>query len=389
MEWLNKDTEKINVLNKFMKNLINAETGSKKKTLIEENKSVIDSINPVDLFFLDMYQDDSSVEEIKETAGKFVNVFYEGLMRHTHVYEHEFFTYLLEENELVTEHLASMKSMIKGDILEHRSELLELFFGCMMFDKKYQKYENILFPNVEGKVPSNKPLQVLWSLYSDARDLLKELIESLKGDFDKKEFLYLVGQYYFLVFGIIQKEQLIFLPVAYKLFSNELMDKMLKETGEYGFAFMNVDVHTEHEGSEFLDGMFLSRTGELDFKQLTLMLNHLPVDITFVDKHDCVKYFNDNPNRHFPRNPSIIGRLVKYCHPPKSVEVVERIVEAFKNGTKEMAEFWMTFRGRTLYITYYAVKDSDGNYEGVLEVSQDVTHIKEISGEKRLLDWDD
>lgn len=257
-----------------------------------------------------------------------------------------------------------------------------------MFDKKFQKYENIVFPNIENKVPSNKPLQVLWSLYDDARRLLKELIDLVTTDFDVRDFHYLIGQYFFMVYGIIQKEKLILLPVAYKLLSDSRMSKMLNETSEYGFAFMNVEKQSVEEDSFIKDGLFISKTGELDFNQLTLMMNHLPIDITFVDKEDKVKYFNDSPNRHFPRNPSVIGRLVKYCHPPKSIEVVERIVEAFKSGEKDMAEFWMTFKGISLYITYYAVRGSEGNYEGVLEVSQDVTRIKSLEGEQRLLDWE-
>ena len=134
--------------------------------------------------------------------------------------------------------------------------------------------------------------------------------------------------------------------------------------------------------------MFSSHTGSLTFKQIELLFSHLPLDLTYVDKHDRVRYFNDRRERHFPRSPSIIGRLVEHCHPPKSVDTVNRIVEAFKSGEKNTADFWIEFKGSFLYIRYFAVRDETGAYEGVLEVSQDVSEIRGLKGQKRLLDWD-
>jgi len=117
------------------------------------------------------------------------------------------------------------------------------------------------------------------------------------------------------------------------------------------------------------------------------MLDSMPIEISFVDENDEVKYFNKNGDRIFPRPRSIVGKKVQQCHPQKSLHKVLQILEAFKNGKKDAAEFWINLKGRQIYIRYFPVRDKDGNYLGTLEVSQDITDIKKIEGEKRLLDW--
>ena len=120
---------------------------------------------------------------------------------------------------------------------------------------------------------------------------------------------------------------------------------------------------------------------------LESVLNTLPVEFSFINKDDEVVYFNKNGDRIFPRPRSVIGRKVQQCHPQKSLHKVTEILEAFKHGTREVAEFWITLKSRQIYIRYFPVKDRDGNYLGTLEVSQDITDIKKIESEKRLLDW--
>jgi PAS domain S-box-containing protein len=117
------------------------------------------------------------------------------------------------------------------------------------------------------------------------------------------------------------------------------------------------------------------------------MLDSMPVEISFVDVNDEVRYFNKNGDRIFPRPRSIVGRKVQQCHPQKSVHKVLQILEAFKKGEKNVAEFWINLKDREIYIRYFPVRDKDGNYLGTLEVSQDITDVKKIRGEKRLLDW--
>ncbi|HDD70049.1 MAG TPA: DUF438 domain-containing protein [Candidatus Bathyarchaeota archaeon] len=118
------------------------------------------------------------------------------------------------------------------------------------------------------------------------------------------------------------------------------------------------------------------------------MLDTLPVDITFVDKDDRVKYFNKAEKRVFVRTKAIIGRKVQMCHPQKSIHIVNRILESFRKGEKDVAEFWIAVNNRLVHIRYFAVRDRDGKYLGTMEVTQDITDIKKIEGEKRLLDWE-
>jgi PAS domain S-box-containing protein len=117
------------------------------------------------------------------------------------------------------------------------------------------------------------------------------------------------------------------------------------------------------------------------------MLNSMPVEISFVDENDQVSYFNKNGDRIFPRPRSVVGKKVQQCHPPKSLNKVTQIIEAFKNGKRDVAEFWINLNGRQIYIRYFSVRDNNGKYLGTLEVSQDITDIKKIDGEKRLIDW--
>lgn len=130
-------------------------------------------------------------------------------------------------------------------------------------------------------------------------------------------------------------------------------------------------------------------TGGLTLKQINLMLEHLPVDLSFVDESDEVRYYSDTADRVFPRSPGVIGRKVQNCHPPKSVHIVEKILDAFKAGSKDVAEFWIQLHGKFVHIRYFALRDRDGNYKGTLEVSQDVTNIRNLEGQRRLLDWGD
>ena len=113
------------------------------------------------------------------------------------------------------------------------------------------------------------------------------------------------------------------------------------------------------------------------------------MDITFVDERNKVRYYSGGPDRILPRSPGVVGRDVANCHPPKSVHIVERIVSGFRKGERDSAEFWFTLGERVLHIRYFAVYNSDGNYRGTVEMSQDVTGIRALTGEKKLLDWDD
>jgi hypothetical protein len=125
--------------------------------------------------------------------------------------------------------------------------------------------------------------------------------------------------------------------------------------------------------------------GLLTLKQINLIL---PVDLSFVDENDLVKFYSDTKHRVFPRSAGVIGRAVQNCHPRESVDTVEKIIKAFKNGEQDKAEFWLEIGGKFIYIIYNAVRDEEGNFKGVLEMMQDATHIRSLTGSQRLLTWE-
>jgi hypothetical protein len=135
------------------------------------------------------------------------------------------------------------------------------------------------------------------------------------------------------------------------------------------------------------EGDITFETGSLSREEIEAILNTLPVDITFVDVNDSVKYFNKAEKRIFVRTRSVIGRKVQMCHPQKSIHIVNKILESFRRGGKDVAEFWIQMNGRLIHIRYFPVRDKNGKYLGTMEVTQDVTEIKKLEGEKRLLDW--
>ena len=172
---------------------------------------------------------------------------------------------------------------------------------------------------------------------------------------------------------------------------------MKRQSFEYEFPFIDRPVQRleplpelwpktpEHLDAVRGSSTFKTETGELDFDQLVLLLNALPVDLTFVDAENQVRYFTRPKDRIFPRSPAVIGRNVDNCHPPESVHVVHEIIEAFRAGTQDTATFWIKVKERMILIQYFALRDADGEYKGVLEASQDITEIKSLEGERRLL----
>ncbi|MBN2084717.1 MAG: DUF438 domain-containing protein [Anaerolineales bacterium] len=133
------------------------------------------------------------------------------------------------------------------------------------------------------------------------------------------------------------------------------------------------------------------QTGSLTPQQITLLLTHLPMDVTFVDADNIVRFYSEGPSRIFKRTPDVIGRSVLRCHPPASVHRVKHILDDFHAGIRDSAEFWIQMKRDTpepsfIHIRYFAVRDSGGQFQGTIEVTQDVTAIRKLQGERRLLD---
>ncbi|MBC34445.1 MAG: hypothetical protein CL663_00160 [Bacteroidetes bacterium] len=297
-------------------------------------------------------------------------------------------------NSLMDEKLKAIRPLFKAfnkdpNDKNNREELLNAFKALLAFEKQYIIKENILFPILEDLWEDFRCVQVMWSIHDDIRKLLKQIIHSLETDrIEVKSFNRNVGDLFFNMYAIKFREEKILYPILLESVEESALDAKLNEAIELGFPY--------HQPKETLittkittdTDMINLGTGAISIDQIKLIFNHLPVDITYVDEHDKVCYFSTPKKRIFPRTISVIGRDVKNCHPKESVHVVEQIVAAFKNGERDHADFWIRMNGEFILIQYFAVRNDDGEYKGVIEVSQEITEISELEGERRLLNWD-
>lgn len=274
-----------------------------------------------------------------------------------------------------------------------------IFNQLQTIEKRFARKENQLFPFLEKK-GWNGPSQGMWSFH----DNLREQFRLLRKNIDAKEFDKIKTNTPFLVDGIyrlMNVEETVLFPNSLDLLTENDWIMMRQGEEEMGWMlpeppapFPNVEyIHpsqdfTERQMTFSLDNTSHFDEGYMTVEQVNLLLRTMPLDLTFVDENDKVIFYNRGEERVFPRSAGIIGREVKFCHPPKSVGTVLKIIESFKNGTQNEASFWINFKGRLIYIRYFAVRDADKNYKGVIEMSQDITDIKNIEGEKRLLDWE-
>ncbi len=275
---------------------------------------------------------------------------------------------------------------------ELAQELLSLVETLSKVDLHYVRKENQLFPYMEKHGISGPP-QVMWGIHDEIRKELKELRQAIL-DRDAAKVKELAAKVSRDIVEMAYKEDRILFPMALDALTEEEWAEIRRGEDEIGYCFegpaADWPTHTSEtrESRAAAEGELPLSEGRLSAELINLLLLHLPVDVTFVDEEDTVRYYSASKHRIFPRSPGIIGRKVQNCHPPKSVGIVERILQAFKAGERDVAEFWLQLRGRFIHIRYFAVRDAEGRYRGTLEVSQDVTDIRNLEGERRLLDWD-
>lgn len=276
----------------------------------------------------------------------------------------------------------------------------------------YVRKENQLFPYLETK-GFDKPSTVMWALHDDVRMLIK----FYRSVLDEKNYTDLFDTQEMMFNSIedmIFKEEKILWATSLELISNEEWVKIRQGENEVGYCLIdappkwNPDWKHPGEAGENAQaaqnvaavpftgsgktgtavGAINLEVGAITPEQINLIFKHLPFDVTYVDENDEVRYYNKGEDRVFPRSPGIIGRQVKYCHPPKSVHIVEKIVAAFKSGERNEANFWINFQDKFIYIQYFAVRDHNGNYKGVVEITYDAKTVRSLGGEQRLLDWE-
>ena len=301
-----------------------------------------------------------------------------------------------------------------------KNEWLELYEQLDQINIHFARKQNQLFPALEHK-GFDRPSKIMWTFDDNVRDAIKEAYADLKEDRDQA-FLEKQSNVIYLVRDILQKERDVLYPTSLELLSDEEFAKLRQSDDEIGYCLIDtppnfkagekkddpsgreestsseselvrdlsavLEKHGYSAGSSASEVMDVAM-GKMTLEQINLVYKHLPIDLSYVDEHDTVRFYSDTQHRVFPRSAGVIGRKVQNCHPRKSVDTVEAIIEAFRKGEKDKAEFWLQMDGKFIYIIYNAVRDEQGNYRGVLEMMQDATHIRSLTGSRKLLTWDD
>ncbi len=308
---------------------------------------------------------------------------------------HPVHTFFLENqavNDFIEKELKpSLKEYQSDPIEKNVRQLVQKLEKLYLVDKHYDRKENLLFPFLE-KYGIYGPSTMMWRLDDDIRASIKKAIELLKEDERRHgEILINIESIIVEMVQMIFREENILLPMAIEKLSEDDWIKVRKEEHEIGYTMIDppnewkLDREDLESEDSFKDGVIKLETGVIRVDQLELMMNHLPVDITFIDENDVVRYFSHGKNRVFVRTKAVIGRTVQNCHPPHSVHMVEELLADFKAGRKDVEDFWIKFRGKYVLIRYFAVRDEEGKYKGTLEFTQDIQPIQEITGEKRLM----
>ncbi len=283
-----------------------------------------------------------------------------------------------------------LHSLEEADSMEARYRLVEDCNLLLDIDKHYSRKEQLLFPYLE-RYGINGPSVNMWRLDDFIRDAIKGAKRQLTEDAgDRSRTISSVSDVIEQVLAMIYREEHILFPMAVNHLTEDEWMKIAHESDEIGFCLIDdVPAWNPHRNQldedALSDGYVRLETGMLSLTQLELILNHLPVDITFIDHNDVVRYFSRGKDRIFARTKAVIGRTVQNCHPPKSAHIVEALLDDFKAGRKDTEEFWIQFRDKYVYIRYFAVRSESNEYIGTLEFTQNISPIQAIQGEKRIM----
>lgn len=366
-------------------------------------------------------------EEILDKMDDLLNLFDGVLVRAENEYpeNHPLWAYL-EEINAVEKVALEADELLKQDKFI-KNPWLGVFDSLAEWRIHLSRKQNQLYPMLENH-GFDRPTRIMWTFDDGVRDAISASYALLRED-KYEEFLASVPETLEKLRDLNSKELEVLLPTSFKLLSDEEFVRMSKNDHEIGYAIINAPglyvVHGINDSAaslngnaagqnsavsnEFLNDLagLLSKyvgpvggapvgkdtvldvaTGKLTLEQINLLFRHLPVDLSYVDENELVRFYSDTPHRIFPRSANVIGREVKNCHPAKSVHVVEEIVEKFRSGEQSQAEFWINKPGLFIYVIYTAVRDEHGKFRGVLEMMQDCTHIRELEGSRTLLTWD-
>jgi len=361
-----------------------------------------------------MIEDGTPPEEIQRLCDIHTAFFRDSLDKvHTPESQpgHPIYTFRME-NQAAEEVLSDLEAAVQGFAQKPDQKVIKVAYDFLKklqgYEVHYVRKENLLFPLLE-KVGFYGPSRVMWGIHNEVRTAWKQLDAMLYSALESDKLPpteQVQGIFEPLATAIREmfyKEDKILFPSALERLNEQDWKAIRAQEDEIGFFLVTPGLdwppgarqaipqsgsapQTTSGSSVVSSGLIPLSTGELTSEQADMMLRTLPVDVTFVDENDEVRYFSQTRDRIFLRSPAIIGRKVQNCHPPQSIGKVQQIVDDFRAGTRDSAEFWIQMGGKFVVIQYFAMRDSDGKYRGSLEVSLDASHLRSLEGERRLLD---
>jgi uncharacterized protein len=323
----------------------------------------------------------------------------------------------VQENRALQLELAALNALFDKSHAEFSTDLVYEMTGhfnaLMEVDKHYRRKEYLLFPILEKKGITGPPT-VMWGKHDEARKKLKATLEALHAliDADQESLASTVDLLLRPAAGAIEemiyKEEQILFPMCLDLLSDREWAQVLGGSQDIGYCLFAPTVKwtpseealsaagdsvaaPDHAGvpdsGDGPAGRIKLPTGSLTVAELTAVLNNLPFDVTFVDAEDTVRYYSEGRERIFERNLAVLGRKVQLCHPPASMHIVQQILDDFRSGRQNRAPFWINMGGKFIHIEYFALRDATGKYLGTLEVTQDLTEKRQLTGDQRLLSY--
>ena len=327
-----------------------------------------------------------------------------------------------------------MKELVQqGDALAQKPFMLnpwlELMEQILPYKVHFSRKQNQLYSALERE-GFDRPTTTMWVYDDYIRDEMNKAWEILQSEqVDATAFIDTYKEMAADLRDLMEKEEMILYPTSLKLIPADKMEQL--KSGDQEIGYFGIELQTSRESEQQVAGehnplqhklekatdqladqndfmqdltSLLAKYGhetkndkqdqvldvahgKLTLEQINLLYQHMPVDISFVDENELVKFYTDTKHRVFPRSKGVIDREVRNCHPPKSIHLVEEIIEKFRSGEQSKAEFWINKPGLFIYIVYLAVRDDQGNFRGVMEMMQDCTHIRQLEGEQRLLSW--
>lgn len=353
-------------------------------------KTKVGKIFPYEIAYSEQIKNDDADDECIKEDLKAMSALFKDLLdtsRPDLPQWHPILSYYLENDE-IRKVIYSLKYLCDREFIRNQWE--ELLEKAEKFKIHLYRKQNQLYPLLEKK-GFDRPSKTMWTYDNMVRDMINNELACLKEG-DIKKLKDGIQGFSDAILDLMDKEEAILYPTSLEMISESEFKEMLSGDKEIGYCLIEgngvlFNDYSEKDTSN-PDGVLNVSNGKLTLEQINLIYKHMPVDLSFVDENELVKFYTDTKHRIFPRSRGVIGREVKNCHPQKSVHIVEEIIEKFRSGEQTEAEFWIDKAGTFIYIKYIAVRNEKGEFKGVLEMMQDCTKIRSLQGSRTLLTWD-